>query len=328
MTNHEIRTTMKAFLELPLRILTHNIRYATTSPEEGEELWNVRAPRLINELQFNMRHTPAGIICLQEVLHVQLEDILGGLNGKNTTFQMVTRDSNFTDRISPVPVSQLALMNPEKSSSKVEWTYIGVAREDGRKSGEYSPIFFRPSIWKLLEFRTIWLSETPEKPSKGWDAASTRILTIGVLKHLKSKQKLIAMNTHLDDQGTLARQNAAKLILKHIKLYRTKYAGTHLFLAGDFNSKIDGEAYMVVTSKHSSMYDVHNLVSKEQIYGNLNTFTGFGDDEPQRIDFVFVDNDKRWRTEGYGVLANLFEDGVFLSDHRAVVADLTLHERH
>src|SRR2546429_455838 len=65
---------------LPIRLLTHNIRYATTSPFPGEELWNVRRPKLTNELRFNTMQSFSSFINLQEVLKAQLDDILTDLN--------------------------------------------------------------------------------------------------------------------------------------------------------------------------------------------------------------------------------------------------------
>lgn len=108
---------MKVFGALSIRLLTHNIRYATTSPFKGEEKWSVRKSRLINELSFNTAHCAESFICLQEVLHQQLVDILAGLNGK------------------------------EKA-----WAFVGVGRDDGLEAGEYSPIcmFFSASIFPLL----------------------------------------------------------------------------------------------------------------------------------------------------------------------------------
>ena len=40
-----------------------------------------------------------------------------------------------------------------------KFVQIGVGRDDGRKSGEYSPIFFDPEIWKadMVEQGTFWL---------------------------------------------------------------------------------------------------------------------------------------------------------------------------
>jgi hypothetical protein len=98
-----------------IRLLTHNIRYATGDPFKGEERWPIRCPRLCSELIFNSITEPATFICLQEVLHIQLMDILSPLN--------------------------------QSAGFGGEWAYVGVGRDDGKEAGEYSPIFYRPSIW-------------------------------------------------------------------------------------------------------------------------------------------------------------------------------------
>ena len=66
--------------------------------------------------------------------------------------------------------------------------------------------------------------------------------------------------------------------------------------------------------------------TKEQakwLYGDTNTFTDFDDQTKTLIDFVFVGprGKSDWVLEGYSVLPNKFEDGVYGSDHRAVVVD-------
>jgi len=85
---------------LPIRILSHNIRFATSSPERKERPWADRPPLITNELSYYIRpycenvikgstktyidqDLPLGpaSICLQEALHGQLLDILNGLNG-------------------------------------------------------------------------------------------------------------------------------------------------------------------------------------------------------------------------------------------------------
>lgn len=300
---------MKSSNALPIRLLTHNIRYATNSPFKGEEMWSIRRPRLINELRFNTAHCTSSFICLQEVLHEQLLDILAGLN-----------------------------------SDKKAWAYIGVGRDDGFQAGEYSPILYQPAIWMLQSCKTVWLSKTPDRPSKNWDAASKRILTIGVFRHRESRKKLIAMNTHLDDQGSQSRLEAAKIILTQVSQYTTEVEGVPpwpVFLAGDFNSEPDQEAYKAMISDQSPMCDLQSLISENQRYGDSNTFTGFGHESspPKRIDFLFLsrqhhhqsptnnssnDKDNEWISQEYGVLPNRFEDGVYCSDHRAVVGDLLL----
>jgi len=279
---------MKSLLELPIRLLSHNIRYATRAPFKGEELWNVRGPRLFGELRYSTLYNPESFICLQEVLNSQLIDILGGLNDK-------TED---------------------------EWAYVGVGRDDGSIGGEYSPIIYRPSIWELKHFETIWLSETPDRPSKGWDASSTRILTIGHFRHIETDTKVVAMNTHLDDQGSQSRLESAKIIAKKVQ----EVAPSPVFLAGDFNSEPGQEAYSVLNSTDSPVQDLRDQVPTAARYGHENTFTGFGyGREPlKRIDFLFLGKDDGWEARGYSVLESRFDDGVYNSDHRAVVGDVVL----
>ncbi|OAX84290.1 hypothetical protein ACJ72_01332 [Emergomyces africanus] len=297
---------MKVDRPLPLRILTHNIRYATSAPFKGEKPWPDRKQRLINELQYHSRHNPEAFICLQEVLHVQLIDILSALNP-----------------------------NSNKGTT-AEWAYIGVGRDDGKQAGEYSPIFYRPAVWELEESKTVWLSETPTVPSKGWDASSVRIVTIGVFKHLISQKQVLGMNTHLDDQGSQSRYQAAKLILSQIDQYLTKsvLGGRNfngVFLAGDFNSEESQEAYTVLTGANSPLADAQKQIESALRYGSDNTYTGFGyeDEGPKRIDYILFGPQRgvslSWVVVGYAVLPNKFDDGVLNSDHRAVVADAELY---
>lgn len=291
---------MRSTPKLPIRVLTHNIRYATNSPFRGERPWPERRQLLLNELEYHTRYAADAFICLQEVLHNQLEDIRAGLN-------------------------------PELGSATTQaWSYIGVGRDDGQQGGEYSPIFYRPSVWNLLHWETVWLSETPSKPSKSWDAASIRIVTIGVFTHRSSGNTVLAMNTHLDDQGSRSRLEASHIIRAKIQEYNEGKFGPLIsgtFLAGDLNSEEDQEAYSDLTGS-GDFQDTYKLVDASRRYGNHHTFTGFGyeDEPPSRIDYVLLASvgHQSWSVEGYSVMVNKFDDDVLNSDHCAVVADLAL----
>ena len=295
---------------LPIRVLSHNIRYATDAPFKGEEKWEIRRPHLINELCFNTAHCAESLICLQEVLHRQLVDILAGLNSK-----------------------------------KKAWDFVGIGRDDGIQAGEYSPILYKPGVWEIKSHSTKWLSKTPDRPSKNWDAASTRILTIAVFQHRSTRKTLVAMNTHLDDQGSKSRLEAAKIIQEQIRVFANQgpqRRSLPVSLAGDFNSEPDQEAYKEMTSEESPMGDLELMLPESQRYGDLNTFTGFDakSTRPKRIDFIFINKDdaspaggreaqddvadKWWIVDGYAVLPNRFEDEVYNSDHRVVVGDLSI----
>ena len=278
---------------LRIRVLTHNIRYATEAPFKGEEKWPIRCPRLCSELLFQSSE-PATFLCLQEVLHQQLLNILESLNHLGTP-----------------------------SSS---WTYIGVGRDDGEMAGEYSPIFYRPSVWRLTHWETRWLSETPTVPSKGWDASSVRIVTAGHFVHIGTGKKVTVLSTHLDDQGLKSREESARMILSRIRSFTKFDNASAIVLAGDFNSPPDDAAYQIMTSENSIMEDIAMQVPKERRYGNDMTFTSFGyvDSTPSRIDFIFSRKGDALSYNSYGVLSNRFDDGVYLSDHRACIANMAL----
>lgn len=304
-------------MPVSIRLCSHNIRYATRSPSTGEEPWDVRRSRIASELRFVTRHCPAAFIGLQEVLHRQLVDVL-------------------------------AALNDETGSVEAEWSSIGVGRDDGERAGEYSPLLYRPAVWRLEESRHIWLSETPDRPSRGWDAACPRILTSGLFQHVESGTWLLAMNTHLDHRGARSRVEAAKLILAEIEQWRRRRESTGplaVFLTGDFNSERGDEAYRRLNGDDSSIRDFTEWIGAHDRYGNENTFTGFGpDDGPaSRIDFLFLgpkqlvgqghgDDEGRdgrreshvWRALSYAVLPNRFDDGVYNSDHRAIIGDAQL----
>lgn len=219
-------------------------------------------------------------------------------------------------------------------SSAAEWSYIGVGRDDGAAQGEFAPILFRPRAWALRRWHTRWLSPTPERPSRGWDAASTRIVTVGEFERVGgggAGQRVLALNTHMDDQGVVARREGARLIRDLVRDYlKDDAAGGNgpidVFLAGDFNSQPNEEAYQILNAVDSPVRDVREYLLEDEWYGHWDTFTGFDDgaEEPKkRIDFIFLGREGRLMPVTYGVLGNRFR-GIYNSDHRAVVADVKL----
>src|SRR5690606_27105168 len=90
---------------------------------------------------------------------------------------------------------------------------IGVGREDGKNGGEFSSIYYKKERFKLLDHATFWLSETPETPSKGWDAALNRICSWGKFRDKVSKRDFFYFNLHMDHRGEEARKNSTLLVL-------------------------------------------------------------------------------------------------------------------
>ena len=114
-----------------------------------------------------------------------------------------------------------------------EYSFVGIGREDGKKKGEFCPIFFNTYRFELIESETFWLSETPEKISVGWDDAMERICTYARFKDLENNREFWVFNTHFDHIGVKARNESVELILKKIK--EVNKEKIPILLTGDFN---------------------------------------------------------------------------------------------
>ena len=80
----------------------------------------------------------------------------------------------------------------------VDYKGVGVPRDDGKKNGEIMAIFWNKKTISMLKWGTFWLSETPDEPSLGWDAACKRTATWALMKDKKTGRKFFYVNTHLD----------------------------------------------------------------------------------------------------------------------------------
>jgi len=195
--------------------------------------------------------------------------------------------------------------------------WIGVGRDDGKKAGEYSPLFYNSKKFKALKSGYFWLSETPDKPGLGWDAACNRICTWLLLETDKKDKQFMVFNTHFDHQGIKARTESAKLILKKIKELNT--SKLPVILTGDFNLTPEQEPIAVITKELKDS----RTITKDAPYGPTGTFNGFKFDAPlkDRIDFIFV-NDKV-EVKQYAVLSDS-KDLHYPSDHLPVFVNIEL----
>lgn len=193
---------------------------------------------------------------------------------------------------------------------------IGVGRDDGKEAGEFSPILFDSTKFKLIDFGWFWLSETPEKPGWGWDAKYNRICTWAKLKPQKGKEFMV-FNTHLDHQGDVAREESAKLIIRKIEELNTKKLP--VILMGDFNLTPD-KAPIKFIMKH--LQD-SNAITEQPAYGPKGTFNGFDFNStlPERIDYIFVNN--KVVVNKYAVLTDS-KDNRYPSDHLPVFVNIKL----
>ncbi|RKN82504.1 endonuclease/exonuclease/phosphatase family protein [Ulvibacterium marinum] len=202
-----------------------------------------------------------------------------------------------------------------------QYQTVGVGREDGKDKGEFSPIFYRKDRFEELKSGTFWLSETPEKVSKGWDASLERIATWALVKDKITGKKFVIMNTHFDHIGKQARIESAKLLKQKSKVLAKDLP---LILTGDFNLVPESEAIKTLTAQDGKNTLVNSSNVATLSYGPDWTTCGFDNRPfPERkvIDYIFVKQYKK--VIRYAVFSEMLND-IFLSDHCPVFAQIEL----
>lgn len=198
-----------------------------------------------------------------------------------------------------------------------EFDHVGIGRDDGRNAGEHSAIFYRKSRFTLLDKGDFWLSETPDRPSLGWDATCCkRIASWAHLRERGSGRTLYVFSVHFDHEGKQARRASADLMLKKIAEIAR---GEPAICVGDFNSTPDTAQIQTMST---TLRDARQA-SQTPAYGPVGTYNGFRLDAPMadRIDYIFVD--RHFDVLKYGVLSDSL-GGRYPSDHHPVVARVTL----
>lgn len=194
---------------------------------------------------------------------------------------------------------------------------VGVGRDDGQRAGEHSAIFFRTARFDLLGQGDFWLSETPERPGKGWDArCCNRIASWARLRDRVTQRTFHVFSVHFDHEGVVARRESARLMLRRM----AQIAGSDPVLClGDFNATPDAEPIRIMTA---ALRDAR-AVSQTPPAGPVGTFNGFRLDVPllDRIDYVFLG--PGWRVLSYAAL-NDTANGRYPSDHLPVLTRLAL----
>ena len=196
-----------------------------------------------------------------------------------------------------------------------QYNFVGVGREDGKDKGEYSAIFYNIEKLKVVKSGTFWLSETPEVPSKGWDAALPRICSYAQFKDLKSGKQFWAFNVHFDHIGMVARVNSSKLILEKIKEFNTK--NLPVILTGDFNLPENTEPIQILSKNLDDT--LYKTIAPH--YGPTYTWQDFDTNKipEDRIDYIFV--------KGFKILTNRTindrrDNLLYYSDHFPILSDI------
>jgi endonuclease/exonuclease/phosphatase family metal-dependent hydrolase len=202
-----------------------------------------------------------------------------------------------------------------------EYAVVGVGREDGVDKGEFVPIFYRKDRFEKVETGTFWLSETPDKVSKGWDANLERIVTWVVLLDKRSEKEFLILNTHFDHRGVEARIKSAQLLKSKIVGISK---GRQVILTGDFNSLPESDAIQGLTDSTDENSLVNSQMIAKLTYGPNWTSAGFDTkpfDQRRVIDYIFLKNISA--VNRYAVFTEKLNE-ICLSDHCPVFIQIEM----
>lgn len=196
------------------------------------------------------------------------------------------------------------------------YSYVGVGRDDGQTKGEFAGIFYRHDLWNLYRSQTLWLSETPNQVSVGWDASMERIVTYAAFIRKESNDTLHVFNAHFDHIGSLAQRNSAEMLIRLI--HDMQLTNRQVIVMGDFNSLPNSEGIQLLRQE---LNDSRNAA---ETYGPVGTFNAFEPCEPvtKCIDYIFTKNLRQLRQEH---IDDRRQNGLWVSDHLPVLLTFVLN---
>lgn len=182
-----------------------------------------------------------------------------------------------------------------------------------RLSRESAPILWRKDKFVRLKTGHFWLSDTPEKQSRGWDERYNcyRICEYVILCERKSGKTFTFMNTHFGfgDKGQVA---SAKLIYD----YSRRISAHPTFVTGDFNMLPDSPGYQQMAALFTDV----NAATRNDLSQTYHAY------QPEtrplaHIDYCFVDSQIKPLDQK---IIRTTVDGKYPSDHYGLEIDIEL----
>ncbi|NLP48835.1 MAG: endonuclease/exonuclease/phosphatase family protein [Clostridiales bacterium] len=197
-----------------------------------------------------------------------------------------------------------------------EYDYVGRARSI-YPLDETCAVFYLKDKYELLDSGTFWLSETPQKISRGWDGEFARVCSWVLLENKKTGETYAHLNTHLDHRGPIAREKSIDLILDKAE----SFGPIPVVITGDFNFRENSSLYKAMTA--DAFADTKFLAPDTM---HSPTYHNFKPPEEQNpdivIDFIFVS--KNIQALKYKVITEGI-NGRPVSDHYPLYSDLLLN---
>ena len=194
------------------------------------------------------------------------------------------------------------------------YAYVGVGRDNGKTSGEYSAIFYRKARMVALDSGTFWLSDTPDKPSKGFPSNNGpanyyRICTWGKFYDKVANTIVYHFNTHIDLDAR--NQYPSYALIKSRILEIAGSMDAPVIISGDYNVDQTDATYNLF-DEDPTLFDSYK-VAKQKYMTNSTYGRGFNAElqdvfeengELKRIDHLFIT--ESLEAEHYGVLNSFY----------------------
>lgn len=201
------------------------------------------------------------------------------------------------------------------SDALPEYSYAGHGR-DKDFGGEASAVFYKNEKYELVSEETFWLSKTPDKPSKGWDAWINRICTVAVLKDKQTGFTYAHFNAHFDNSGSISRVEAVRVVSEKAAEYDMP-----IVFSGDLNAKEGNLMYK--RALEAGFRDTKYLAETSDTGATYHGYSNLHKTNSKPIDYIFV-NSYCKEVAVYDVITEKI-NGIYPSDHFPVVAELTMY---
>lgn len=263
-------------------LITYNIYrdYFTRNDPASPLSWSKRKEGMISLLE---AYKP-DILCMQEDDWIQGEDIRQVLNFNKVGVSRYTASEEVT----------------EKS-----------------KLGDYMGIYYNPKRFRVLDKGYFFFSETPDIPSKSWDADATSLCNWTKMEDLNRKITFYIFNTHLDYIGAQTRMHSVQILKERIP---NIVKDSPIILTGDMNDSENSAPLQYLKTFLKDSYK-ESVQAPAGPYGTFNDFKPDYDLAKYKFDYILVGG--KVSVLNYKVIDEK-RNGNFPSDHLPVFCNLKL----
>jgi endonuclease/exonuclease/phosphatase family metal-dependent hydrolase len=212
-------------------------------------------------------------------------------------------------------------------ASLPDYEFLGVARGDGGRSGEYTGLFYLRARFEAPpgEGGVFWLSDTPHKAgSATWGNTIPRMVIWQRFIDRSSQRGFSLYNTHWDHRHQASRLKSAELMRHHITTRH--HPGEPIVVLGDFNAIESNPALLRLQGPADGggprlLDTFHALPPAENRRTTLHFWRGRRDGF-LKVDHIYASQPVRILSSGIRD-----HDHPMVSDHFPVVAEIEFPRR-